>query len=181
MVSPSGCADMEEVAVTKRATRELPVGPPARSAEPTSIAACTDHSPIRCPERSSLMKNRMREICTSGSVRGGDGNVPTYSAERKAHRVVSAVSGQPLEPGISVDLEDALEPGQVSGGTGAPTFAGASSCDPRNTHRLPPGEWVRTKDDRRLHSTKDCLSLIRSDGRCWWCEPLVLSVVVRRP
>ena len=26
------------------------------------------------------MKNRMREICTSGSVRGGDGNVPTYSA-----------------------------------------------------------------------------------------------------
>ena len=27
------------------------------------------------------MKNRMREICTSGSVRGGGGNVPTYSAE----------------------------------------------------------------------------------------------------
>ena len=26
------------------------------------------------------MKNRMREICTSGSVRGGGGNVPTYSA-----------------------------------------------------------------------------------------------------
>lgn len=22
----------------------------------------------------------MREICTSGSVRGGDGNIPTYSA-----------------------------------------------------------------------------------------------------
>jgi hypothetical protein len=28
------------------------------------------------------MKNRMREICTSGSVRGGGGNVPTYSAQR---------------------------------------------------------------------------------------------------
>ena len=26
------------------------------------------------------MKNRMREICTSGSVRDGDGNVPIYSA-----------------------------------------------------------------------------------------------------
>src|SRR5690606_14842112 len=25
---------------------------------------------------------RMREICSSGSVRGGDGNVPTYSAKR---------------------------------------------------------------------------------------------------
>jgi len=26
------------------------------------------------------VKNRMREICTSGSVRGGGGNVLTYSA-----------------------------------------------------------------------------------------------------
>ena len=26
------------------------------------------------------MKNRMREICTSGSVRGGAGDIPTYSA-----------------------------------------------------------------------------------------------------
>jgi len=26
------------------------------------------------------MKNRMREIRSSGSVRGGGGNVPTYSA-----------------------------------------------------------------------------------------------------
>ena len=26
------------------------------------------------------MKNRMREICTSGSARDGDGNVPIYSA-----------------------------------------------------------------------------------------------------
>ena len=30
-------------------------------------------------ERSSPVKNRMREICTSGSVRGGDGNILTYS------------------------------------------------------------------------------------------------------
>jgi hypothetical protein len=28
------------------------------------------------------VKNRKREICTSGSVRGRDGNVPTYSAGR---------------------------------------------------------------------------------------------------
>jgi len=26
------------------------------------------------------VKNRMREICTSGSVRDGDGNAPIYSA-----------------------------------------------------------------------------------------------------
>src|SRR5271166_5736782 len=35
---------------------------------------------LRCRERISLVKNRMREICTSGSVRDGDGNVPIYSA-----------------------------------------------------------------------------------------------------
>ena len=36
--------------------------------------------PVRQRERNSPVKNRMREICTSGSVRGGDGNIPTYSA-----------------------------------------------------------------------------------------------------
>ena len=32
------------------------------------------------------MKNRMRETCTSGSVRGGDGDIPTYSALLVAER-----------------------------------------------------------------------------------------------
>src|SRR6266852_4870744 len=39
-----------------------------------------DYPWLRRRERISLVKNRMREICTSGSVRGGGGNVPTYSA-----------------------------------------------------------------------------------------------------
>jgi hypothetical protein len=30
------------------------------------------------------VKNRMREICSSGSVRGGGGDVPTYSAQSMA-------------------------------------------------------------------------------------------------
>ena len=33
-------------------------------------------------ERSSPVKNRKREICTSGSARDEDGNVPIYSPER---------------------------------------------------------------------------------------------------
>ena len=32
------------------------------------------------PEQSLRVKNRMREIRTYGSVRGGDGNIPAYSA-----------------------------------------------------------------------------------------------------
>jgi len=40
----------------------------------------------------------MREICTSGSVRGGDGNVPTYSAQLAlaGHRRDQAEIGPPV-------------------------------------------------------------------------------------
>src|SRR4051812_13623084 len=48
--------------------------------EATPAASAQDHPSLRRRERSSLLKNRMREICTSGSVRGGDGNIPAYSA-----------------------------------------------------------------------------------------------------
>jgi len=41
---------------------------------------------LRRRERISLVKNRMRENCTSGSVRDGDGNAPIYSALGLAQR-----------------------------------------------------------------------------------------------
>src|SRR5260370_35118824 len=48
----------------------------------TAPAALSQDPPwLRRRERSSLVKSRMREICTSGSVRDGDGNVPIYSAD----------------------------------------------------------------------------------------------------
>jgi hypothetical protein len=57
------------------------------------------------------MRNRMREIRTSGSVRGGDGNIPTYSACRQDD---FSAFRERLEPGITVDLQDAAEPVQMS-------------------------------------------------------------------
>ena len=39
------------------------------------------------------MKNRMRKTCTSGSVRGGDGDIPTYSAVGAAQRRERGVEG----------------------------------------------------------------------------------------
>ena len=39
------------------------------------------------------MKNRMRETCKSGSVRGGDGDIPTYSALGAAQRRERGVEG----------------------------------------------------------------------------------------
>jgi hypothetical protein len=52
------------------------------------------------------VKNRMRVIRTSGSVRGGDGNIPAYSAERELH---VAALGQSAVAGIAIHLQDALE------------------------------------------------------------------------
>jgi hypothetical protein len=46
-----------------------------------------------------------------GDIEVVEGPPHVGPAERKAYCVVSATSGQPLEPGISVDLEDAAEPG----------------------------------------------------------------------
>src|SRR6516164_4431355 len=56
------------------------MGPLQRTSGPAPTASSQDPPWLRRRERTSLVKNRMREICTSGSVRGGGGNVPTYSA-----------------------------------------------------------------------------------------------------
>jgi hypothetical protein len=57
----------------------------------------------------------MREICTSGSVRGGGGNVPTYLAERQRDRAIRTIQSQPLEAIIAVNLKHAGERRQVPG------------------------------------------------------------------
>ena len=54
--------------------------------EAAPAATAKDHPSLHRRERSSLLKNRMREICTSGSVRGGDGNIPAYSAPMRSYR-----------------------------------------------------------------------------------------------
>src|SRR6202011_5809503 len=56
------------------------MGPLQRPPGTAPTALSQDPPRLRRRERTSLVKNRMREICTSGSVRDGDGNVPIYSA-----------------------------------------------------------------------------------------------------
>src|SRR5260370_31627387 len=63
------------------------MGPLQRTPGTASTAISQDHPWLRCCERISLVKNRRREICTSGSVRGGGGNVPTYSARGLSQRL----------------------------------------------------------------------------------------------
>ena len=56
------------------------------------------------------MKNRMREICTSGSVRGGGGDIPTYSAALMADRQKMAQEGAPIS-----EWRKAAEEGKPAG------------------------------------------------------------------
>src|SRR5215831_14725214 len=44
------------------------------------VASGQDHPPLHHPERISLVRNRMREICASGSVGGEGGNALAYPA-----------------------------------------------------------------------------------------------------
>src|SRR6266568_966349 len=103
MVPPPSRAHLEKMAVAKR-RRKLPVDPPTRVSRPSSPAEGQDHSQIRRRERTSCVKNRMREFRTSGSVRGGDGDIPTYSAESERDRLAACCVGNALVGGISVAL-----------------------------------------------------------------------------
>ena len=56
----------------------------------------------------------MRETCSSGSVRGGGGNVPTYSASCLGNRAGFArFVVEFVEPGIGIRLQDAGISGQM--------------------------------------------------------------------
>src|SRR5215472_15656663 len=66
--------------------------PPRRNPQATSTPFRPDRPSIHLCERSSPVKNRKLEIGTSGSVRGGDGNIPTYSAPH--HRALQTHQGR---------------------------------------------------------------------------------------
>src|SRR6516165_5957967 len=78
LVRPQGCKDLAEMAVA--AGEPTPMESFQRSPKAPPSASSPDRSSVHCCERSSPVKNRKREICTSGTVRGGDGNILTYSA-----------------------------------------------------------------------------------------------------
>jgi len=64
-------------------------------------------------ERSLRVKNRMRVIRSSGSVRGGDGNIPAYSAIGKLDVPPNTIQrDQPIISGITIHLKDARKSSQ---------------------------------------------------------------------
>src|SRR5258708_1894537 len=77
MDSPSTPTRRASLTSAQRAHRARVI---RRRTGPPSTSFSQDPPWLRRRERISLVKNRMREICTSGSARDGDGNVPIYSA-----------------------------------------------------------------------------------------------------
>src|SRR5215472_5801339 len=69
------------------ATREpIHMGSVQRPPNTAPSASSSDRPPLRRCERISPVKNRMLEIGTSGTVRGEDRNILTYSALRPEWR-----------------------------------------------------------------------------------------------
>src|SRR6516164_10140999 len=91
------------------------MGPLQRAPGLLPTAFSQDPPRIRRRERTSLVKNRMREICTSGSVRGEGGNILTYSALALSRCGEVSFEGRwPSQRGLVG--EELQAPGLVGGG-----------------------------------------------------------------
>ena len=66
------------------------MGPLPRVPHPPSTVSCQDHTPLHQMERISHVRNRMRELRSSGSVGGEAGNLLAYPAVSGAADRVSA-------------------------------------------------------------------------------------------
>src|SRR5437660_9611023 len=97
------------------------MGPLQRTPGTASTAFSQDPPWLRRRERISLVKNRMREICTSGSVRDGDGNAPIYSAFELSQCGKVGFEGCRLEG--SLVGEELQPPSRVGGGQPLPEEA----------------------------------------------------------
>src|SRR5258708_4904162 len=91
------------------------MGPLQRTPGTAPTAFSQDPPWLRRRERNSLVKNRMREICTSGSVRDGDGDAPIYSAFALSQGGEACLEGCRLGEGGLVG-EEVQPPGLVRGG-----------------------------------------------------------------
>src|SRR5262249_43101525 len=65
----------------KRYRKQIELDSIRRSPHASPSASSPDRPSLHRREQSSPVKNRKREICTSGSARGRGGNIPTYSAQ----------------------------------------------------------------------------------------------------
>src|SRR5437016_399949 len=83
LVRPSGREDLGEMAVTAGSRKPVLLAPVHCAPKALSSPSTSNCPSLHHRERGSPMKNRKREICTSGSVRDEDGQPPHLLGRRK--------------------------------------------------------------------------------------------------
>src|SRR5207253_10156451 len=89
LVRPSGLEDLAEMVVAAGSRETAQLEPFHSTPKASPSAGSPNHPPLHYRARSSSMKNRKREICTSGTARDEDGNILIYSVatpQLYAHR-----------------------------------------------------------------------------------------------
>src|SRR5579863_8787490 len=86
---------------------------------PSMVSRVTAYLSLDCIELADARQHLGGERRLRRVVELIEGPPHVRPTERQLYRVVSPISSQPLEPGIAIDLQQALEFGQVSGGTRA--------------------------------------------------------------
>src|SRR5262245_49425211 len=89
---------MAEMAVAAGSRHPAPLGPVYRLPDALPSAGRPDRPPLHHHERGSPMKNRKREICTSGSVRDEAGQPPHLLGRR---RFLHLAAGTAAVPAVS--------------------------------------------------------------------------------
>src|SRR6516165_1354350 len=100
----------ENLSLTNLSTKRQRIAEPARTETRGDLLPSGNSRPVShgwCPlhhrERSSSMKNRKREICTSGSVRDEGGNILIYSANDRGDRGDVGIIRSPVRASIPPD------------------------------------------------------------------------------
>jgi hypothetical protein len=81
------------VVVAAGSRESAPLEPVHYTAKAASSAGSPNRPSVHLREQNSSMKNRKREICTSGTVRDEDGNILIYSATGQCGNVAAHGAG----------------------------------------------------------------------------------------
>src|SRR6266478_3595438 len=90
LVRRSGREDLGEMAVTAGSRKPVLLAPVHCAPKALSSPSTSNCPSLHHCERGSPMKNRKREICTSGSVRDEDGQPPHLLGSRRSPYLVAA-------------------------------------------------------------------------------------------
>src|SRR6516164_7459336 len=86
---------MAEMVVAAGSRQPAPLAPVLRPTDALPSASRPDRPSIRYLERDSPMRNRKREICTSGSARDEDGQPPHLLGRRRFLRLAAGAAAPP--------------------------------------------------------------------------------------